>query len=102
MRQPKTRPVIHEKFYEPGVVREHINWLRFNLSQDAGVKVFDLIRHGVRLANMLTNGKAPYDAERLRSAAAGEERSDETDVGCNELFGVNAPPLQRAALGQVR
>ena len=25
------------------------------------------------------------DAQRLSSAAAGEERSDETDVGCNEL-----------------
>jgi hypothetical protein len=31
----------------------------------------------------------PLVAERWSLAAAGEERSDEPDVGCNELLGVN-------------
>lgn len=28
-----------------------------------------------------------HEAQRWSSAAAGEERSDETDVGCNDVFG---------------
>ena len=57
MRKTKIGPVFCQQFDKACIVGKNLDWPAFDFSENALMKVSDLIGHERRLANMLTNAK---------------------------------------------